>query len=235
MVDSYTPLETLKVREETDRAPYAQWIEKGHLIGTPGPVVRFDIIAADLIQDCRDFDVVGVAYDQYLIRDFQDEIDKLNAPAVPMHDHPQGTSYRQGSELFMPRSVDTFETLILEGRLRVFVNPVVRTAVAGAVFWKSPAGLKRFTKDKATNRIDPAVAAAMAIGLATLNEPDANSVWNRIGADDAKAANAASEATAALVNSDEIDYSILNDRNHPLHEMMVKRWNDRADDDDDED
>jgi len=238
MVDSYTPLETIKEREEADRVPYQQWVDKGHLIGTPGPVIRLDIVATDLVQDCKDFDVVGVAYDSYLVREFKDEIDKLNATAIVMHDHPQGTSYRKDSELFMPRSVDTFETLILEGRLRVFSNPVTRTAVAGAVFWKSPAGLKRFTKDKATNRIDPAVAAAMAIGLATLNEPDANSVWNRLGADDAKrqaAANAETDAMAALVNSDEIDYSILNDRSHPLHELMVKRWNDRADDDGDDD
>lgn len=235
MVDSYTPLETLQAREEADRSPYRQWVDKGFLIGTPGPVIRFDIIAADLIQDCRDFDVIGVAYDQFLIRDFQEEIDKLNAPAVTMHDHPQGTSYRKDSDLFMPRSVDTFETLILEGRLRVFANPVTRTAVAGAVFWKSPAGLKRFTKDKATNRIDPAVAAAMAIGLATLNEPDVNSVWNRVGADDARRVEAA-KAVDVLVNSGEIDYSVLNDRTHPLHEAMVKRWNeqqDAASDDDD--
>lgn len=238
MVDAYTPLETIQAREEADRAPYSQWIEKGFLIGTPGPVVRLDIVAADLVQDHREFNVVGVAYDQYLIRDFQTELDELNAPTMVMHDHPQGTSYRKGSDLFMPRSVDMFETLILEKRLRVFVNPVLRTAVAGAVFWKSPAGLKRFTKDKATNRIDPAVAAAMAIGLATLNEPDANSVWNRIGADRAnEAANAVQAETERMVNSNEIDYDVLNDRKHPLHEMMVKRWNakqDEAGEDDDD-
>lgn len=236
MVDSYTPLETIQAREEADRTPYQQWVDKGYLIGTPGPVIRFDIVANDLIEDARDFDVVGVAYDQYLIREFQDEISKLNAPAMVMHDHPQGTSYRKGSELFMPRSVDMFETLILEGRLRVFMNPVLRTAVAGATFWKSPAGLKRFMKDKATSRIDPAVAAAMAIGLATLNEPDENSVWNKIGAKEADdKAKASFEATQALVSSIEIDYEILNDRSHPLHTMMVDRWNQQAQQADDED
>lgn len=239
MVDSYTPEETMKAREEADRAPYSQWVEKGYLIATPGPVIRFDIVANDLIEDARDFDVVGVAYDQYLIREFQQELDKLNAPALVMHDHPQGTSYRKGSDLFMPRSVDMFETLILEGRLRVFVNPVLRTAVAGASFWVSPAGLKRFTKDKATNRIDPAVAAAMAIGLATANEPDENSVWNKIGAQEARAAEEKAKealgATQALVSGDEIDYQILNDRTHPLHDVMVTRWNERAVFDDDDD
>lgn len=233
IVDSYTPAETLAARAEADRTPYDQWVRSGHLIETPGPVVRFDIIAQHLIDDTREFDVVGVAYDQYLIRDFETELSALNAPSIPFHDHPQGTSYRKGSELFMPRAVDTFETLVLEGRLRVEVNPVIRTAVAGATFWVSPAGLKRFAKDKATNRIDPVVAAAMAIGLATLNEPDANSVWNRIGADEAKTA----AKVAEIASSTEIDYEILNDRTHPLHSLMVQRWNARHDalgDDDDD-
>lgn len=229
IVDSYTPEETLAAREEADRTPYRQWVDKGYLKATPGPVIRFDIVASDLIEDNRDFDVVGVAYDQWLIRDFAKELSELNAPEIKMYDHPQGTSYRKESDLFMPRSVDMFENLILEGRLRVEVNPVLRTAVAGATFWKSPAGLKRFMKDKATNRIDPAVAAAMAVGLATLDEPDANSVWNKIGNDQAKTANAADPVVVALVNSGEIDYSVLNDRSHPLHLEMVKRWNAQQD------
>jgi phage terminase large subunit-like protein len=235
LVDSYTPEETLDARAEADRTPYRQWVDGGFLKTTPGPVIRFDIIASDLVQDNREFDVVGVAYDRYLIRDFETELSALNAPAIAFHDHPQGTAYRQGSELFMPRAVDTFETLILEGRLRIEVNPVLRTAAAGATFWKSPAGLKRFAKDKATNRIDPIVAAVMAIGLATLNEPDANSVWNKIGA--ANAEKAAIAKVADIASSSEIDYSILNDRSHPLHTAMVERWNrkhDEAGDDDDD-
>lgn len=239
IVDSYTPEETMQARQEADRAPYDQWVASGHLKATPGPVIRLDIVAKDLAEDHKTFDVVGVAYDAYLVREFKTELDALNAQISPLHDHPQGTSYRQGSDLFMPRSVDMFETLVLEGRLRIEVNPVLRTAVAGAVFWKSPAGLKRFTKDKATNRIDPAVAAAMAIGLATLNEPDENSVWNKLGAQhaQAEAAKASQDETAKLVNGGEIDYSILNDRDHPLHSVMVERWNrqqaELGDDDDD--
>jgi phage terminase large subunit-like protein len=234
IVDCYTPDETMKEREEADRVPYSQWCEKGLIKATPGPVVRLDFVASDLVDDCHDFDVVGVAYDQWLIRDFETEWNSLNPPAVTFYDHPQGTSYRKESDLFMPRAVETFETLILEGRLRVEVNPVFRTAVAGATFWKSPAGLKRFAKDKATNRIDPAVAAAMAISLATLNEPDLTSGWEAIGQREAKAEPTAAET---LVSSGEIDYSVLNDRNHPLHALMVERWNKHQDDtyDDDDD
>jgi phage terminase large subunit-like protein len=63
-----------------------------------------------------------------------------------------------------------FETLILEKRIRIAVNPVLRSCVASACFDVSPAGLKRFAKNKSTSRIDLAVAAAMAIGAATLYE-----------------------------------------------------------------
>jgi hypothetical protein len=37
-------------------------------------------------------------------------------------------------------------------------------------FWSSPAGLRRFEKQRATGRIDLAVAAAMGIGAATSME-----------------------------------------------------------------
>jgi len=241
-VRSYTPEETMLERAKLDRAPYDQWVEKKHMVGTPGPVIRLDIVADDLAEDVKMFDVQGVAYDQYLIRDFEKDWNDLNPPACKFHDHPQGVSYRRDSDLFMPRSVDKFETLLLEGRLRVHVNFPLRTAVAGAVFWTSPAGLKRFMKDKATSRIDPAVAAAMAVGLATLNEPDDDSVYNKIGAANA-AAQAAAQAeaertgavAAALAPGGEIDYKILNDPTHPLYDAMVlrfRKWEEDQDDDD---
>lgn len=91
-----------------------------------------------------------------------------------MLDHPQGWNKRKRKtddgeeiELWMPGSIDQLETLILEGRLRVHVSPALQTAVMAATFDRSPADLRRFTKHKATARIDMAVALAMAVGAAT--------------------------------------------------------------------
>jgi phage terminase large subunit-like protein len=75
----------------------------------------------------------------------------------------------------MPGSIDDLETLILEGRLRVHVNPALRAAVSSATFDRSPADLRRFTKHKATARIDMAVALAMAVGAATARDFEASS------------------------------------------------------------
>ena len=91
-----------------------------------------------------------------------------------MLDHPQGWYKRKREtpdgdevELWMPGSVDQLETLILEGRIRVHMNPALQSAVMSATFDRSPADLRRFTKHKATGRIDMAVALAMAVGAAT--------------------------------------------------------------------
>ncbi|MEP2192751.1 MAG: terminase TerL endonuclease subunit, partial [Sulfitobacter pontiacus] len=130
----------------------------------------------DLIDDSEAFDLDFVAYDNFLIADFEAVCGDMGA-TFPMLDHPQSWFKRKreapdGNEitLWMPGSVDELETLIMEGRLRVHVNPALRSAVSSATFDTSPADLRRFTKHKATGRIDMAVALAMAVGAATARD-----------------------------------------------------------------
>ncbi|ARC87131.1 terminase large subunit [Rhodovulum sp. MB263] len=172
-VQGYTPADTLRARAERDGAPYDLWVEAGFLTATPGKKTRLDFVAQDLLDDADRFDLDFVAYDAFLIADFEAILGDMGA-TLPMLDHPQGWNKRKretgdGEEitLWMPGSVDELETLILEKRLRVHVNPALRAAVASATFDRSPADLRRFTKHKATARIDMAVALAMAVGAAT--------------------------------------------------------------------
>lgn len=168
----YTPAETLMGRVRDDRAPYDVWVQQGHLTATPGKLVRFDYVAADLVELSERFDIVQVAYDKWLIRNFELTLDELGV-TLPLIEHPQGTNRRKDSPLWMPESINNFEQLLLEKRMRVAVNPALRSAVASSTFWTSPAGLRRFEKQRATGRIDLAVAGAMATGAATvsLSEP----------------------------------------------------------------
>jgi phage terminase large subunit-like protein len=179
----YTPKDTLLKREEEDKAPYSVWVEGGFLIATPGPVVRFDYLIHDLVAWQSEFDIEFVAYDKFLMRTFEEKCDELNA-ALPLVEHPQGFNHRKSTPLFMPDSIDMFETLIMEKRIRIEVNPALRSAVAGATFVESPAGLKRFAKQKATQRIDLCVSSAQAIGAATTEEEqDPKKPVTRHGAD----------------------------------------------------
>lgn len=163
----YTPADTLSQRDEDDRmnGAYLQWEEGGFLIATPGEKVRLDTIGSDMVDFAADHDLEALAYDRWLYNDFSAALDELGVD-LPVVEHPQGWSRRRDSELWMPGSVDLFETLILERRLRIEANPALRSAVMSATFETSPAGLRRFTKQRAAKRIDLAVAAAMGIGAA---------------------------------------------------------------------
>jgi len=177
----YSPAETLRERMKQDRAPYDVWQEQGFLTATPGKVVRFDQVAHDLVEFAAEFEIAAVAYDRWLIRQFEVTLDEMGV-TLPLVEHPQGTNRRKDSPLWMPDSINGFEDLILERRLRIAVNPALRSAVASSTFWQSPAGLRRFEKQRATARIDLAVAAAMAVGAAMTNEEtDAPSIYETRG------------------------------------------------------
>lgn len=188
-VHGYTPADTMKARAEKDGAPYDLWADAGFITATPGKKTRLDFVAQDLIDDAERFDFDFIAYDNYLIGDFEAVLGDMGS-SLPLADHPQGWNKRKrelgdGSEveLWMPGSVDELETLIMDGRIRVHMNPALQSAVLSATFDRSPADLRRFTKHKATGRIDMAVALAMAVGAATArNTGEGPSVYSERGA-----------------------------------------------------
>lgn len=171
----YTPADTLQARVREDKAPYDVWVQQGFLTACPGKIVRFDQVAADIVEMAQEFEVAAVAYDRWLIRQFEVALDEMGV-TLPLIEHPQGTNRRKDSPLWMPDSINALEEMLLEGRLRIQVNPPLRSAVSSACFWTSPAGLRRFEKQRATARIDLAVAAAMAVGAAVDGEPGGSPV-----------------------------------------------------------
>lgn len=175
-VHGYTPEDTMRARAEKDGLlpgqDYAAWAEQGFLTATPGKKVRLSYVARDAFDDSQRFNLQLLAYDNYLVRNFIDELDELNV-SLPVADHPQNflrrTTVLEGGEeveLWMPGSVDDLETLILEKRIRVHVSPPLRWAVASATFAEGQDGQRRFTKAKATGRIDMVVALVMGVGAA---------------------------------------------------------------------
>lgn len=174
----YTPADTLHGRAREDRAPYDVWVDQGHLTATPGKLVRFDHVAADIVHLASRFNILAIAYDRWLIRNFEMTLDEMGV-TLPLIEHPQGPSRRKDSPLWMPESINQFEGLLLDHRLRIAANPALRSAVASSTFWTSPAGLRRFEKQRATGRIDLAVAAAMAVGAASVDDSaHASSPWD---------------------------------------------------------
>lgn len=181
-IEAWTPGDTVAARAQADRAPYDLWVEQGWLNAPPGRRIRYDFVAARVLQLVNVFDIQAIGYDRYAYGAFRDEVEALGI-SVSHVAHPQGGRVRAKPEaekveaakaaglpaplgLWMPGSVSALEDMIIDGRIRLRRSPVLMTALMGATFDRDPQDNKWFVKTRASVRIDAAVALAMAVGVA---------------------------------------------------------------------
>ncbi|MEM7002610.1 MAG: terminase TerL endonuclease subunit, partial [Pseudomonadota bacterium] len=162
----WKPKEGLAEAEKRDKVPYPLWLKEGELEVTQGKVIKLGPIAERLAWIKRKFDLRSVAYDPYRHKELDEELEDLGHFYVPLVAHPQGFRYIPNSELWMPTSVQEFENAIIEQRIAVPVNKLLRYNVAQTVVREDPETNKIFDKKKSRARIDGAVASAMAVGAA---------------------------------------------------------------------
>jgi phage terminase large subunit-like protein len=186
-IEAWTPEETLAARALKDQAPYDVWVRDGFLRAIPGKRIRLDIPAAFLASLTAAFLIRLLAYDRYAYAAFADELDALGC-TFPQVEHPQGgkrrakvpqdlvdDARRWGREpplgLWMPGSVNLLEELIIDQRIRLRISPVLISACMSAAVEHDAFDNRWFSKQKATQRIDPLVALAMAAGAAAMSSP----------------------------------------------------------------
>ncbi|SKB27068.1 terminase large subunit [Sphingopyxis flava] len=180
-IEAWTPGDTVAARALRDKAPYDIWVRDGHLSAPPGQSIRFDHVAQAIADDSWDFDIALAAYDRYAFKRFEEECDKLGL-SIEFGEHPQGGTKKgkpteamkraaqaEGKEaegMWMPGSLRALEDAILERRIRFKRNPVLISAMMSAVTDHDRWGNYWLAKERATNKIDAAVAICMAIGAA---------------------------------------------------------------------
>jgi phage terminase large subunit-like protein len=163
VVDFWTPKDTIRAREDADRVPYRTWVNEGYLLTTPSSTVDYNHVVAYLGEKR---DVEQIAFDRWRMDVFRDAMEAQGV-TLPLIEHGQGFKD-------MAIAVDALEAAILNGKIRVKYNPVLRWNVAGTVIDTDPAGNRKFAKNKSTGRIDGVVALAMAMTLATKAEVGVN-------------------------------------------------------------
>lgn len=184
MVEFWTPGETLEERAKNDRVPYDQWVREGFLHKTPGRAVDYTFAAKRIGELKSDLDLGGIAFDPYRIKYFEKDLAEVNVE-VKLVPHGQGffkasdkdakeEAKIRGTEappdLWMPRSIELLEDLVMKGKLRIKWNPCMRYCSASAVLEADAKNNRVFTKRRSKGRIDGVVALAQAIGL-LLNNP----------------------------------------------------------------
>lgn len=181
-IEAWTPGDTIAERASRDKAPYEVWRDRGFLNAPPGRQIRLDFVAARVASVASEYQVAWLAYDRYAYARLADELAAAGV-SVPEVEHAQGGKRRgkppdavleaakyeetKPDGLWMPASLGMLETLILEKRVSIQRNPVLISAMMSAAIEEDAFGNRWLSKRKATNRIDAAVAACMATGVAT--------------------------------------------------------------------
>jgi len=164
----FCPEDNLRAREERDKVPYVRWAEEGFIVPTPGNVVDFRLVEDHIREICATYDVREIAFDPHLARNMLNDLTEDGFPAVEM---------RQGWVTMAP-AVKELERAILGRRFRHGGHPVLRWNFENIALHVDPAGNKSFHKGKSRERIDGAVAAAMAVARCAAGD-SSRSIYDR--------------------------------------------------------
>lgn len=181
-VDFWKPREGLAESVKRDRVPYDLWAKNGHLRLTEGSVIKLVPIALRMAEIQDHCQLQTVAYDKYRHRELQTDV-LDDGFEIPMDEHPQGFRRQKDTELWMPNSFQELENAIIEGRIRIARNPVMRWNAANCVVRQDPAGTDNRIPDKkrSRGRIDGVTALAMAVGIASMPDRETESVYETRG------------------------------------------------------
>jgi phage terminase large subunit-like protein len=146
---------------ESGNAHLQGWSHAGYVTVTDGNATDFDVIADDLRNDCKTFDVQEIAFDPAMSRYFATKLVEEGLPLVEIRQAP----------MFYTQPLIQVENLVLERKLTHDANPVMTWMISNVVVTVSRiTGLKHPTKSREENKIDGPVAALMALGRAMLNQ-----------------------------------------------------------------
>lgn len=169
----WTPDDTLDERALRDRAPYRTWAENEFLIPVPGSALDYDFIAADIGELAGVIGMGRIAYDRWRIDVLKQA---LFRKGIMINLMPHGQGFKD-----MAPAIDVFEELAIAGRLRHGNHPVLRWAISNSIIQQDAARNRKIVKAKSFGRIDPAIAAVMAVAAMELQTETETDVAAMIG------------------------------------------------------
>lgn len=158
----WLPETGLAEKSRADRVPYDQWASEGYLTASPGSSVEYEYVA-QYLRDCFDkYNVRKLAFDRWNMRHLKPWLEKVGFTEEELEKFDE---FGQGFKSMSP-ALRELESLLLAKKIEHGNHPVLTMCAANAVVQKDPAENRKFTKQKATGRIDGMVALAMAVSVA---------------------------------------------------------------------
>lgn len=153
------PGEGILERGKRDRVPYDTWVKNGQMFTCGNKVIDYDEFA-ELLRDMLDdlgIEATTIEFDRWRINEFKSACERVGfAPFAEWNEVGQG--YKDMS----PRC-EAFVTVLMDDRMCHGGHPLLNMAASNAIAVRDPAGSTKLDKTKATQKIDPIVAALMAV------------------------------------------------------------------------
>jgi phage terminase large subunit-like protein len=162
----FMPEDNVEKRTVQSGFPYASHVGEGLILTTPGNVTDYRVIEDTIRGLCETYQVREIAFDPHYAGMLMTALLEDGYPAV---------SFRQGWVTMGP-AIKELERAILAGKFRHGGHPVLRWNFANIAIQDDGKGNKSFNKSKSTEKIDGAVASAMAIARAAQGD-DTRSVY----------------------------------------------------------
>jgi phage terminase large subunit-like protein len=150
-----------KLSDRGDRVPYDAWKRAGYLTVTPGDVVDYDRIRADINELGRKYNIAEIRFDPWNATQLAGQLGE--------QDGFQMTQMRQGF-VSMSAPAKEFERLVVGGLLEHGDSPVLNWMIGNVAVKVDPSGNIKPDKSKSAERIDGVVAAIMALSGVTAGE-----------------------------------------------------------------
>jgi phage terminase large subunit-like protein len=152
----FVPQEGVRRRSARDNVAYDAWAAEERIIATPGSVVDYGIVEAAIADLAERFRVEAIAIDRWNSTGVQSRLLEQGLPVV---------KFGMGFASMSPACKEV-ERLVLSRRLFHTGCPVLRWCLSNVAIEQNPAGDIKISKDKAREKVDGAVALAMAVGVA---------------------------------------------------------------------
>lgn len=156
----FCPAENIQLRADRDKVPYQRWRDEGYIIATPGNVTDYRAVETHIRDLCERFDVREIDFDPAYAQAVMGPLTEDGFPTATM---------RQGW-ITMGPAIKELERAIIGRKFRHGGNPVLRWCFENVVTETDKAGNRSFHKGKSRDRIDGAVAAAMAVSRAAAGD-----------------------------------------------------------------
>lgn len=170
----WLPAEGLAEKSRADRVPYDVWASQGFLQTTPGRSVQYEFVAHELRKVFDHYDVRALAFDRWGMKHLRPWLIKAGFSEEELE---RFIDFGQGFQSMSP-AIRALEERLLGVKLRHGAHPVLTMCAANAIVVKDPSENRKFTKSKASGRIDGMQALAMAVGVMPMAaESEGESFW----------------------------------------------------------